>query len=326
MRQVQREFGFKAQTWNLLKHIAQSSLVARIIAKDGKSYLLKSLFIPEERQHFIVKSEQLLAQEGVKLARPISTVNGDPFMIYNQMPYVLYEWIDGKPGVLRNRSAFTALIQVMARFHKRSSRVVYPDDVTVYGHLHWEKEYRERIHSMKRWSLANASPKSPQKHMLRHFLPFFEEMAERALKELMKSDYENYINGHVAAKSLIHGDYHQKNLINRKGEWILIDFEDVRYDFPSKDMLRLYGMYTRRHPFDAKTFNGMMEAYYSKHPLPAGAKHLMLTDFLFPHIVERTLRKKDYVHMSPEMLEHRLQQEKRKAMYVSSILSDKQRH
>ena len=326
LRQVQNEFGFRIRSWNLVKHIADSSLVARIIAKDGKSYMLKSLFIPAERQRFIVESERRLAQEGVKLARPISTLSKHPFILYNETPYVLYEWIKGKTGQLRDRSDLVALTQVMARLHRRSARVVYPDDIVPYEHVRWEKEYRDRIDSLKSWAQSHQTPSSPKESLILRYLPFFEHVAEVALEQLLASDYDSYMNGQVAAKCLIHGDFHQKNLIKHKGEWVLIDFEDVRYDFPSKDLLRLYSMYTRFHPFDTKTFNSMMETYFRHHPLPAGAKRLMLTDFLFPHIVERTLRKRVYASMKTEVLKHWLKQEKRKARYVSLILSHKQWH
>ena len=100
------------------------------------------------------------------------------------------------------------------------------------------------------------------------------------------------MNGSVSVKSLVHGDLHHNNVNNRNDENILIDFKDVRYDLPSKDLLRTYSMYTKNHSFNGKTFSRMMNTYEHYHSLSLEVKQLVLIDFLFPHIFERLLRKK----------------------------------
>jgi hypothetical protein len=138
-RKVENDYGFNIKTWNIVKHEKKSSFVARIVTEEGKEKALKSLYITPERQLFIVKSEQMLAEKGVELAQPTPTVNGSLYMIYNRVPYVLYEWIDGKNNQLHNRDDLESLVQVMARFHYASRELDYPPDLKVYSHLHVKK-------------------------------------------------------------------------------------------------------------------------------------------------------------------------------------------
>jgi CotS family spore coat protein len=258
----------------------------------------------------------MLARRGVNLARPIPTVKGDLFMIYNRNPYVLYEWIDGKSSQLRNRNDFESLVQAIARFHYASRKLVYPPYLKVYSHAHWAKEYKDRIKTIKRWySTHKASKKRKYKIICQH-IPFFNMMADKALNALKRSRYQDYRNGKISAKSLVHGDFHQKNIIFREDVGILIDFEDIRYDLPSKDLLRIFSMYLKKHPFSGNLFRRMLKMYENIHPLRSEVKQLVYIDFLFPHIFERMLRKKKYTKMTEKQLQDQIRQEKNKAKYV----------
>lgn len=326
IRQVEHDFGFKIKTWDVVKHIKGSSFITRIITEDGKIKALKSLFVTPKRQLFIAKSEQLLAEKGVNLAEPIPTVKGDLFIIYNQVPYVLYEWVDGEYNHLRNHDDLKLLVQVIARMHAASRKLNFPPDVKVYSHLHWKKEYKNRMKTIKRWYDAHKASEKSQDEIICHYIPFFNKMADKALNALKRSRYQDYRDGHVYAKGLVHGDFHHLNLIFRGNTGVLIDFEDIRYDLPSKDLLRIFSMYIKKHPFSGKTFRSMLKTYEHIHPLPSAVKQLVCIDFLFPHIFERILRKKKYMQMSAIQLKNLIRQDKKKVAYVYRHFSKKLRN
>ena len=315
-RTVEKDYSFKIKKWKVIKKLKNSSLVVKIVTKNGKRYALKNLYLTSERQQFIAKSEQLLAERGVKLASPVSTQNGRLLMKYNKNPYVLYEWIEGKSAALRNQDDLEAIVEAMARFHQASRQIQYPTNVKIYGHEHWEKEYKERIKTMEKWSKEHKSSDSSNAAIIKKFIGFFQKMAGKALQELQASRYDNYFNGDGSAKSLVHGDMHANNVIDRNNEKVFIDFEDVRYDLPSKDLLRLFSMYSKNHSFHGESFSSMLKKYENHHALSSEMKKLVLIDFMFPHIFERLLRKKKYVGMESKELRHRLKQEKKKAVYV----------
>jgi CotS family spore coat protein len=315
-RKVENDFGFNIKTWDIVTHEKNSSFVARIVTEEGKKKALKSLYITPERQLFIVNSEQMLAEKAVDLARPTPTVKGNLYMIYNRVPYVLYEWIDGKNNQLHNRDDLESLVQVMARFHYASRELDYPPDLKVYSHLHWEKEYNHRLKTIKCWFNTHKASKKRKDVIISRHIPFFYKIAQKALNALKRSRYQNYMDGLVTAKSLVHGDFHNMNLIFKGNAGVLIDFEDIRYDLPSKDLLRIFSMHLKKHPFSGKVFCSMLKTYENIHPLHSEVKQLVCIDFLFPHIFERMLRKKKYTKMSDIQLEDRIRQEKKKAEYV----------
>jgi hypothetical protein len=97
---------------------------------------------------------------------------------------------------------------------------------------------------------------------------------------------------------------------------MLIDFEDVRYDAPSKDLIRIHSMYAKRRVFEERTFRDMLERYCAANPLPEDVRRLVEIDLLFPHVFERTLRKKKYKKMSEEEVVFWLEQERRRISFV----------
>ena len=276
---------------------------------------MKSLYLTLERQRFIVKSEQLLAKKGVNLACPVTTSKGELHMLYNQYPYVLYEWIDGESAKLRDYNDLESIIQSMAEFHYVSSSLSYPSDITIYEHNHWMNEYNSRLKSIEMWETAHKKTKNKNEAVVRNFIPFFKKMAKKALNELKLSKYDDYVNG-VYSKSLVHGDFHNNNVIILKNDNVIIDFEDVRFDLPSKDLLRIYSLYINNHRFHSRAFLNMMKTYEYDHPLSPDVRQLVYIDLLFPHSFERLLRKKKYVHMKYKKLKHWIKQEKKKANYI----------
>ncbi|QGQ94920.1 DUF1679 domain-containing protein [Paenibacillus psychroresistens] len=325
-RKTERDFGFKIKKWNLIKHINKSSYVARIVTKDGKKRALKGLYISPTRQHFITKSEQLLAAQGVKLARPLTTVKDNLYMIYNRDPYVLYEWIDGKNNHLRNPSDLEALVKVIARFHSASRKLEYPSEIKIYSHPHWEKEYKERIKSIENWYSDHKSSKKRKEKIILKYIPFFRKVANKAYGALKRSEYQAYKDGNISTNTLVHGDFHQMNLLFKNKVGFLLDFEDIRYDLPSKDLLRIFSMYLKKHRFSSQVFRKMLKTYEGLHPLVPEVKQLICIDFLFPHIFERMLRKKTYNRMDKKHLQYRINQEKRKASYIYRHFAKKLRN
>ncbi|WP_157891908.1 CotS family spore coat protein [Paenibacillus crassostreae] len=323
---LEKNFGFQIGTWDVIKHIKNSSFVARVVTKEGITYALKSLYVKPERQIFIAQSESLLSQRGVKLALPISTLNGDLYMISNRVPYVLYQWIEGKGSRLHDRNDLESIVQVMGRLHNASRELQYPESIKIYNHLNWKKEYKQRIKSIESWFNKHKESSNEKDVIINNNISFFYKMGKKALKELQKSRYQDFMKELISAKSLVHGDLHHRNLIYKDNTLTLIDFEDIRYDLPSKDLLRIYSMYTKKNPFEKKTFRSMMKIYTKNNPLPSDVKSIVSIDLFFPHIFERMLRKKKYSRMNNDQLRFTIQQEKEKALYVYNHYFKKQRN
>lgn len=315
IKRLEKEFGFKVDKVSVIKHIKRTSFVGLIRTRDGKRYIVKSLYLDPKRQQFIVVSEKLLSAQGVPLARPLPTKSGQLIFTLHGVPYVLYEYIKGKPHSLKNSKRLIEAVKVIAYFHRRSRGLTYPADLEIYSHLNWLKEYEKRLKNMKKWAEKHRHSSDKKKQLILRYLPFFHKMGEKARNLLKQSSYSSLAATPYEQQSLVHGDFHQVNLIRQGDKLVLIDFEDVRYDFPSKDLLRILSMYTRHHSLKRSTLKQMFKAYEQINPLSKDAKQVLLIDLMFPHIFEHMLRKKKYKG-SYDYVRHVIKQEKRKVNWV----------
>ena len=319
IEKVELEYGLRIATREVVKEMPGSSFVAKLVAEGGDAYALKSLFIPQERQRFIAESERRLADRGVELARPVSTKSGRLFIEHEGAPYVLYEWLPGEGAALSGPDDLLAIVELAARFHLASRDLAYPAGVEVFGHLDWREEYENRLKSMERWLSEYGGEKKGKKRKIANAVPFFLKAGKKALRELRNSEYADYVEGRIGPRTLVHGDLHNKNVILSGSARRLIDFEDVRFDAPSKDLIRIHSMYAKRRDFEPTTFRRMLRRYFQIHPVSSAVRRIIEVDLLFPHIFERTLRKKKYKKMSEEEIAVWLRQERRKSSFVRRL-------
>lgn len=305
-----------------IKDVKGSSYVGKVVTRNGEKFAVKSLFLDPSRQRFITEAERLLYERGVSLALPVKNRNGQLTFNHRGHPFVLYRWIDGKPLSISKEKYLLRLIKTMATFHYHSSNLPFPKGVRIYGHQNWLTEYEQRIHNMKKFLKKNKDSNHQIKRYISQNIPFFKETGKNALHLLKMSHYLTLKNAPYQEQTLVHGDFHQNNILVQGNKRVIIDFEDVRYDFPSKDILRLFSMYCRNRPFRIETFERMMKTYEKHHPLRMAIKEIVYIDLLFPHIFEHMIRKKRYKKMTLKEVKYFIKQEKKKAEYLSSKIFD----
>ncbi len=315
---VEAAYGIRLKTHEVVKQLPDSSFVAKLASASGDAYALKSLFEPPERQRFIVESERRLAERGVPLARPVPTMDGELYFLFEGAPYVLYEWLPGEGAPLGNPGDLLRIVELAARFHRASKEIEYPEGVEAFGHLDWREEYANRLQSMEQWRERYAKARG-KKRLIADAIPYFAKAGSLALRKLNKSAYAEYAAGRSEPRTLAHGDLHNMNVLRSRGEMALIDFEDVRYDAPSKDLIRIHSMYQKRRAFEERTFREMLQRYYAVHPLSGDVRRLVEIDLLFPHVFERTLRKRKYKKMSEQDVAFWLEQERRRIAFVKKL-------
>lgn len=315
-KKVTEHYGIELLKSSLIKHDKTTSLVAKILGENGKKYALKTLYLSKRKQEFIVRTELLLSKKGVGLAKPVPTKDDKLFIMHKGHPYVLYEWVEGDRHPLNDPQDLKSLIQTIADMHRASYNLNFPHHIKPSTNLNWKKDYKKRINYMDRFYKMNRDASNPRKQAYVESLPFFRKMANRALKFLAKSKYSSLVKKNYKEQSLIHGDAHQGNIRFENNEKTIIDFEDVCYDLPSKDLIRIFAKYTKRHHFSGEIFDKMMEWYEEVNPISPATRKVILIDFLFPHTIHRMLRLKKYKIQNLDEVKQIVRGEKKQAEYI----------
>ncbi len=322
IRKIENEYGFDVDDVTMIKDKPRFSFVAKIKTSDGKEFAVKSLYLDEQRQRFIVESEKLLSKKGLKIAKPVRTTRKKPYVMYDDFPYVLYKWIEGSPHPVKNTEDFLSLIKTAARLHHSSKGLKFPRGIKIYSNKDWHKEYILRLQSLNSWYQAHQSSDDEKVKYLLQWVPYFTKHGERALDLLKKSNYQSVVSRPAKKKTLVHGDMHRNNvMVNDKKKIVLFDFEDVRYDIPSKDLLRIYSMYLKKKTFSDEIFDRSMKEYKKIHSISSKTENLIYLDFYFPNTIEHMIRKKRYERFDLEKLEHYIHQEMNKTELMKLRLS-----
>lgn len=321
MNKIEKKYGFHVHRFTVVKDKPLNSFVAKIETSEEKEYAVKTLYLSEERQRFIVETEKLLSRKGLKIAKPVRTKNEDLYFIHDDTPYVLYEWINGHPHPLRNTKDFLSLIQTAARLHHSSRELKFRKGTAIYSNKDLQDKYANRLCNLDRWYKEHQSSSDEKIRYLLQWMPYFLENGKRALDLLKKSNYHSIVSRPARKKTLVHGDLNLKNvLVNEDNEVVLFDFEEVHYDIPSQDLFRLYMMYMKIKPFSEETFDQTMDEYRKVHSISSDIEKLIYIDFYFPNTLEHTIRKQRYEKMDHSQLEHYMHQEQNKTELMKTRL------
>lgn len=281
-------------------------------------FLLKRLNITEMRQRFILSAEQFLRAKGVKIPRTLRTKKGHLYFMHGGYPYVIMKWIKGKSPPPATTSRIKEIGRLLGQFHAKS--IGFQSDLgNRYSSANsWEHEYLLDIYHMEEWFTAHAATSSSRENAIKKQLHFFLRAARSALHALDQTAFfHEWKKTSHHLQYLCHGDFHTANIISNRSGSYLIDWEDVRYDFPSKDLSRFL-QFIMRHEggFSSHRWNLLWRAYQSKNRLTKKEKKLFYIDLSFPHAVERFLRKRAYMNMKRSAVDRFLKQERQKITYM----------
>jgi CotS family spore coat protein len=332
---VKKEYALRIRGWKPLRD-SKKSRVIRVKADEGQ-YVLKTLFVDEDRQRFIVEAEDYLRTQGIRIPKGVETRTGKPLFVWKGSPYVLQQWVCGKPYPLIAKDRVKKASTLLGSVHAASLGFRGYRGERYVGACQWEEEYAADLASMKAWREKHRRLGKHMGLMTRIILrdiDYFRKVARRMQEKLKQNPYfavwkELPLSEHY----LCHGDFHTGNVIARQegsggsdrggnggsgGSMLsIIDWEDVRYDFPSKDITRLLFVMMRRDKgWRKKRFETLMTAYLQVNPLTDEQKSLLYTDMAFPHIFERFLRREQYRRMSLHEVRRFLKGERQKTAYL----------
>lgn len=309
---IKKEYGFTVH--NMKKIPTPKNTSVYRLQTDRGTYILKSIHTSKRRQLFILEAEDYLRNQGISIPEVIPTKRGTPYFLWKQSLYILQRFCPGKPANLRSPKGVKQAGKLLGNMHRVSLGFRSSHRALYVGARDWIQEYEDDLLSIKNWKKRNSSNRTPKIKAIFSYIRFFLSSGKTACDLLHRNSFYLKWKGLPAYEHfLCHGDFHPRNFLVDRSATTIIDWEDVRYDFPSKDMSRLVDNIIELDSKWSKTkFSMLLSAYLIENPLTDQQKSLLFLDMAFPHIFERFLRKKIYHRMSLSQVKRFLRREKQK--------------
>ncbi|NGQ94805.1 phosphotransferase [Brevibacillus sp. SYP-B805] len=316
IKTLAREYNLVIHSWRVL-HNTPKSLVIRLQTNRG-TFFAKSLYASEKRQQFILEAEDFLRQRRISIPPVEKTKENQAYIMWNHSPLLLQHGVPGRPPVLRTPYSIRQIGSLLGRLHAASIGFRSTSGKTYNGALTWEQEYAADLARLKSWLADHEGVNLPKIRLIRRHLPFFLRAGRQVHRCLQQSAYFRMWKAQPEyLHPLCHGDFHTGNLLRCGSTLTVIDWEDVRYDFPSKDLSRLlYVLMRRDRCWRPDRWALLINAYRKQHPLDKQAMTMLYQDLAFPHLVERFVRRRLYKRMTWQQIHRFLRMERQKTAYM----------
>ncbi|BCG58154.1 CotS family spore coat protein [Paenibacillus sp. URB8-2] len=297
-------------------HKTGRTLVLALKSPQG-DYVLKSIFTSEQRLQFILEAEHFLRQQGIHIPEIYPTLTGTPYFLWEGDRYVLQEKLRGAPFPPTTIEAVTRRAALLGKMHSSSLGFLSEYGPYVPQERLWLSTFLRELSALKHWASWYHNTRASKKKMILSHIDFFQQAGRELVERLERhAFFKSWIDAPLQKHFLCHGDFHSDNVLTVGASLYVIDFEFIRYDYPSKDIARfMQGIMNRRKGWDPVWFDHLLNSYLRENPLNDDQLDLMYFDLAFPHSFYRFVDKGGYRNMSLDDVTAYLEREHDKTVY-----------
>lgn len=202
------------------------------IDNNTNSYCLKKVYYDEANLLFVYSAMEWTFRNGIDVPRLLPSSNGNRFINYKGMLFILTPWLDGIKCDFDNVNHVLISSKTLGKLHK-TSKNFYPIKGS-FSRTGYESYYESiSKHFNQILSNANYATKQDDKFSTLYLtnLDYNLELAKISL------EVSSSINEKNLTRSLCHGDFVNKNiLVNQNNTISLIDFDKCQKDFSARDI------------------------------------------------------------------------------------------
>lgn len=323
LQSASKQYGLSFHDYDILHRTSRTLVLS--LKSDQEDYVLKCIFVDENRLHFMLDAEHYLRSKGIHIPRIIPALSGHSYFLWEGDYYFLQEKLqDSQPSppvtleMIERRAALLGNMHI-ASLGFRSKHGPEIAEVKL-----WMETYRRKLSAIHHWKEKYYASRASKKKAILSFIDFFYESGQIAANRVQQQAYfQKLRTAPVYEHYLSHGDFHSDNVLSSGTQLYIIDWEFVCYDYPSKDIHRfLIGIMNRRKIWDPALFQHLMVHYLQHNPLNESQIQLLYLDLTFPHSFSRFLSKADYRELSMEKINAFLQREYNKTVYLQQQLKN----
>lgn len=197
----------------------------------NKTYCLKKVYYNEENLLYVYSTMEWCFRNGIDVPKLLPTANGNRYVKYKNMLFILTPWIQGEKCDFDNINHVLLSSKTLGKLHKKSKNFL-----PIEGSIIREgfENYSESV--SKHFNQLLISINNAHKYNDRFSKIFLDNIDENL--ELAKFSFEvsSSIDLDSLSRSLCHGDYVNKNILISNNNISLIDFDKCKMDFSSRDI------------------------------------------------------------------------------------------
>ncbi|WP_168188644.1 CotS family spore coat protein [Thermoflavimicrobium daqui] len=302
-------------------HDTSRTFVLALSTKQ-KTYVLKGIYISEGHQQFILEVENHLRNKGIRIPRVIPTQNNKLYFVYDHTPYLLQEWVPGNPFRYTSAKSYQQIATYLGRIHS-ASLGYQPSQADIESSIdYWEEEYTDKLYFIKKWKRKRSHTKNAKKKWILKHIDFFLKIGKEVKHHLLHLPYFHELQKTpLHQQFLCHGDFHRNNVRVDGDEWYVIDWEFVRYDYPSRDMNKvIFKIMSIDEKWNPSSFHAFLSSYLNENPLTFKQLGLLYTDLAFPHYFYLFLYKKWYHDMDLDEVQEFIQSQQEKTSFMLHMM------
>ncbi len=197
----------------------------------NESFCLKKVYYNEENLLYVYSAMEWCFISGIDVPKLLPTINGNRYVNYKKMLFILTPWLDGDKCDFDNLHHVLLSSRTLGKLHRTSTNFT-----PIEGSCKREgfENYSESI--SKHFNQLLISINNAHKYNDRFSRIFLDNLDKNL--ELAKLSFEisSSINSNELSRSLCHGDYVNKNILVNGNKISLIDFDKCKDDYCARDL------------------------------------------------------------------------------------------
>ncbi len=257
-REVAENFGLE------VRNLIQYKDALMIATAQGRKIIRKVPFSPE-RLRFVHGAKEHLAGNGFTgVDRYLCTLEGVPYLIFDNSCYTLVDFIDGRESSFDDDNDVQRAARVLAALHRASRGYIAPEGCKVQDELGRLPEYfSKRLEDIKKMKKQAKKGKGRFDQLFLEHVDYFSDIGERTAQELSVSSYGKLVECTRMEGLFCHHDYTHHNIMMDGEKVTVMNFEYCCFELKIYDIANLIRRKMRKCDWDISKTEMIIDSYSS---------------------------------------------------------------
>lgn len=219
--------------------------------------LQNKLLFHMKEQGFIQAEEILPTKEGILFVKDRDGVD-----------YILKTYVDGRECDIQSKEELVEAVSILGRMQEAMKMPVEEQDISKAQAYSPRKEYEKKdreLGHVRKYLRGKGQKNEFERQLLNCYDYFLEEAREISNKRILLEEELTKQSETLLALPYCHGDYQYHNILNKDGEWFIINFEKYVIDSPIRDLYLLLRKLLEKNDWSMELGVTILQAYEKEH-------------------------------------------------------------